>query len=39
MNRNERRIACIRLMFGPDPARSIALGRLLKQPDGYSITS
>ena len=39
MNRNERRIACIRLMFGPDPARSIAFGRLLKQHDGYSTAS
>jgi hypothetical protein len=34
MNRNERRIACIRLMFGPDPARSIASGRLLMQLGG-----
>lgn len=39
MNRNERRIACIRLMFGPDPARSMAFGRLLKQHDGGSTCS
>jgi hypothetical protein len=37
MNRNERRIACIRLMLGPDPARSIASGRLLKRSNLVSI--